>query len=330
MTKLAEYIWIDVTDPTPLIRSKTKVLEGDEDPPIWSFDGSSTKQAQGISSDCVLKPVAITRDPLRGGDNILVLCEVYNTDMTPHKSNTRAKCTITEKLHSDKECWYGIEQEYTFMVNDKPLGFPKEGDPQPQGDYYCGNGANRAFGRQIAETHLYHCLQAGIKISGINAEVCPGQWEFQVGPCGIVEVGDHLWLARYILERVSERYNVEVSFDGKPMAGDWNGAGCHTNFSTKEMRENYEAVVSAAEALGNNVEEHIRNYGHGIEERLTGLHETCSYQEFKYGVSDRTASVRIPWQVAKDKKGYIEDRRPNANCDPYVVTRLITKTVCGD
>ena len=289
--KLAEYIWIDGTDPTPLIRSKTKVLQNDEEPPLWSFDGSSTNQASGDNSDCVLKPVTVTNDPLRGGDNILVLCEVYNTDMTPHETNTRAKCAITAQEFQGEECWYGLEQE---------------------------------------QTHLYCCLQAGLKISGINAEVCPGQWEFQVGPCSTVEVGDHLWLARYLLERIGERFEVEVSFSGKPLKGDWNGAGCHANFSTKQMRENYDACVAAVEALGNNTAEHIKNYGHGIEDRLTGKHETCSHEEFKYGVSDRTASIRIPWQVAKDQKGYIEDRRPNANCDPYVVTRLITKSVCGD
>ena len=328
--KLAEYIWIDGTDPTPLIRSKTKVLQDDEQPPLWGFDGSSTNQAVGENSDCVLKPVAVTADPIRGNNNILVLCEVYNTDMTPHKTNTRANCAIINQQFKDEDCWYGLEQEYTLMVNGKPLGFPEDGYPPPQGDYYCGNGANRAFGRHIAETHLFCCLLAGLKISGINAEVCPGQWEFQVGPCNGVEVGDHLWLARYILERIGEKYNVEISFDGKPIQGDWNGAGCHANFSTKRMRENYEACITAAEALGNNTNEHIENYGHGIEKRLTGEHETCSYEEFKYGVSDRTASIRIPWQVARDKKGYIEDRRPNANCDPYVVTRLITKSVCGD
>jgi len=332
--RLAEYIWIDGTDPTPLIRSKTKVLQKDENPPMWSFDGSSTNQAEGINSDCVLKPVAVTSDPLRGGENVLVLCEVYNTDMTPHKTNTRAKCIVTEQLHQEEECWYGLEQEYTLIgKNNYPLGLDDEKINQTntqQGDFYCGNGTNRAFGRQVAETHLYHCLQAGLKISGINAEVCPGQWEFQVGPCGTTEVGDHLWIARYILERVGERYGVEVSFSGKPLDGDWNGAGCHANFSTKTMRESYDACISAAEALGKNAEDHIKNYGYGIEHRLTGDHETCSYKEFKYGVSDRTASIRIPWQVAKDGKGYIEDRRPNANCDPYVVTRMITETVCGE
>lgn len=326
--KLAEYIWIDGTEPSPLLRSKTKIIEGTEEPPVWGFDGSSTKQADGDNSDCVLKPVFVTPDPLRGGPCVLVLCEVYNTDGTPHSSNKRDACLKADSENEDHECWYGIEQEYTLMKDGKPLGFPSEGEPDPQGDYYCGAGANRAFGRQIAEHHLFTCMKAGLKISGINAEVCPGQWEFQVGPCGTVEVGDHLWMARYLLERVAENHDVIVSFDPKPVEGDWNGAGCHTNFSTKEMRESYDACVKAAELLGENVEEHISNYGHDIEKRLTGNHETCSYKEFKWGVSDRTASIRIPWQVAKGETGYIEDRRPNANCDPYVVTRLITNTVC--
>lgn len=326
--KLAEYIWIDGTKPTPLLRSKTKILSKDEDPPIWSFDGSSTNQSNGESSDCVLNPVFITADPFRGPNNMLVLCEVLNTDMTPHISNTRTLCRDTEKIYIKEKCWYGIEQEYTLMSDGKPIGFPKEGEPKPQGDYYCGAGTGRSFGRRIAEEHLFLCLQAGLNISGINAEVCPGQWEFQVGPCGTVEVGDHLWVARYLLERTAEMHGIEVSFDPKPAKGDWNGAGCHTNFSTEQMRQDYNECVKAAKALGTNVEEHIKNYGHGIEKRLTGKHETCSYKEFKWGVSDRTASVRIPWQVKKDGKGYIEDRRPNANCDPYVVARLITNTVC--
>ena len=325
---LAEYIWIDGTEPSPLLRSKTKVLQKGETPPLWSFDGSSTNQASGTNSDCVLRPVYITHDPLRGGESILVLCEVHNTDGTPHATNQRIECHKIEQANKNHECWFGLEQEYTFMVNGKPLGFPDEGEPSAQGDYYCGAGSGRAFGREIVETHLYHCLQAGLEISGVNAEVCPGQWEFQVGPAGAIEVSDQLWIARYLLERTAEAYGVQVSFDPKPVEGDWNGAGCHTNFSTKEMRESYAACTTAIESLAANTEEHINNYGSGIERRLTGQHETCSYKEFKYGVSDRTASIRIPWQVEREEKGYIEDRRPNANCDPYVVTRLITNTVC--
>ncbi len=327
---LAEYIWIDGTDPTPLIRSKTKVITTTGEPPVWGFDGSSTKQATGEQSDCVLVPVFTCNDPLRGGNNILVLCEVFNTDMTAHETNTRHACRETETKFRDQELWYGLEQEYTLMSGGKPLGFPSEGEPPAQGEYYCSNGNGRAFGRVIAEEHLFLCLQAGLNIGGINAEVCPGQWEFQVGPNGTTSVGDHLWVARYLLERTAEKYNVDVSFEGKPMKGDWNGAGCHTNFSTKQMRESYDAVVAAAEALGKNTDAHISNYGHGIEDRLTGAHETCSHQEFKWGVSDRTASLRIPWHVERTGKGYVEDRRPNANCDPYVVATLIANTVCGE
>ncbi len=328
-TRLAEYIWIDGTEPTPLLRSKTKVLYGTDEPPVWGFDGSSTKQAEGANSDRVLRPVVTCPDPFRGGPDILVLCEVLNTDGTAHISNTRAYCRTVSEKWNNQDSWFGMEQEYTLLRNGKPLGFPDDGEPAPQGDYYCSAGASRAFGRQIAEAHLKACLAAGLEVSGINAEVCPGQWEYQIGPCDPLTVSDQMWISRYLMERVTELYNIDVSWEGKPVKGDWNGAGCHTNFSTKTMRESFEECVKAAKALGTNIQAHIDNYGHAIEERLTGDHETCSYKEFKFGVSDRTASIRIPWQVAKNEGGYIEDRRPNANCDPYKVTSLIVETVCS-
>jgi glutamine synthetase len=325
----AEYIWIDGQKPTPKLRCKAKVVPEGEDPPIWGFDGSSTEQAPGSNSDCVLKPVFICPDPFRRENTKLVLCEVLLTDMSPHPTNTRAACLAAAEKYAEFETWFGIEQEYTFFKGTRPLGWPNNGFPAPQGGYYCGVGADEVFGRPVVEDHLENCLFAGLCIAGINAEVMPAQWEFQVGPLSPLEVSDQLWVARWILYRTGEDHDVSATLDPKPIRGDWNGAGAHTNFSTKYMRENYDACIAAAEALGTRSDLHIANYGDRIEERLTGLHETNSYRDYRYGVSDRGASVRIPWQVARDQKGYIEDRRPNANMDPYVVTRLIVETVCG-
>jgi glutamine synthetase len=329
VTFKAEYIWIDGTEPTARLRSKTKVLDDGADLPIWGFDGSSTNQAPGKASDCVLRPVFSCPDPLRGGDDVLVMAEVLLTDMTPHPTNTRALLAPVAESHAGHEPLFGIEQEYTFFKEGRPHGFPAGGFPAPQGFYYCGVGADEVFGREIVEEHLDACLAAGLAISGINAEVMPGQWEFQVGPLSPLDVSDQLWLARWLLYRIAEDYGVAATLDPKPVKGDWNGAGAHTNFSTNEMRASYEPIIAACEALAKRASEHVENYGADIEHRLTGMHETAPWNEFSYGVSDRGASVRIPWQVEVDGKGYIEDRRPNANMDPYVVTRLITDTVCS-
>jgi glutamine synthetase len=277
----------------------------------------------------VLRPVFTCKDPIRGGDHILVLAEVLLTDMSPHPSNTRAEAALVAAQYADQEPLFGIEQEYTLFKGTRPLGFPESGYPGPQGPYYCGVGADDIYGRPMVEAHLEACLAAGLSISGINAEVMPGQWEFQVGPLPPLDVADQLWVARWLLNRIGEDYGISATLDPKPARGDWNGAGAHTNFSTKAMREKYDAVIAAAEALGKNADQHIAGYGHGIEDRLTGEHETAPYHTFSYGVSDRGASVRIPWQVEKDGKGYLEDRRPNSNMDPYTVTRLIVDTCCS-
>ena len=300
-----------------------------QEPPVWGFDGSSTNQAPGDQSDCVLRPVNSVADPIRGGNDRLVMCEVLLTDMSPHPSNTRASCARVAAEVESEDYLFGLEQEYTFFDGARPLGFPEHGFPAPQGGYYCGVGDDEVFGRPIVEAHLNAALTAGLGISGINAEVMPGQWEFQVGPLNALDVSDHLWLARWLLYRVAEDFGVSATLDPKPVRGDWNGAGCHTNFSTNAMRSSYQPNIDAAEALRKRHDLHIANYGAGIEDRLTGLHETASYKEFNYGVSDRGASVRIPWQVEVEGKGYIEDRRPCANIDPYVVTRLIMETVSG-
>ncbi|SOD58872.1 L-glutamine synthetase [Streptomyces zhaozhouensis] len=333
MSYKAEYIWIDGTEPTAKLRSKTKILADGAEPPVWGFDGSSTNQAEGHASDRVLRPVASFPDPIRGGENLLVLCEVFDTDDdTPHSSNTRALLRPVAERFGGQEPLFGIEQEYTFFKGSRPLGFPENGFPAPQGGYYCGVGADEIYGREIVEAHLENCLRAGLGISGINAEVMPGQWEFQVGPLSPLEVADQLWVARWLLYRTAEDFGVSATLDPKPAKGDWNGAGAHTNFSTRAMREGYDAIITACDALGAEGKplHHVRNYGTGVEDRLTGAHETAPWDEYSYGVSDRGASVRIPWQVERDKKGYIEDRRPNANCDPYVVTRLLVETCCAE
>ena len=323
----AEYIWTDGTTPTPLIRAKTKLIELGAEPPEWGFDGSSTEQATGDDSDCALKPVRVVPDPLRGGDNILVVCEVYTHGGDPHPTNTRRATAELEEKTKKLEPWYGFEQEYTMMKDGWPLGFPEGGFPGPQGPYYCGVGAKYIFGREIVEDHTAACIKAGLKISGTNAEVMPGQWEFQIGPAGPTEAGDHMLLARFLLGRVAETYGVDISYEPKPMKGDWNGAGCHTNFSTKPMRDDggLQLINEYCEKLGQpeRVKRHLESYGYGLEDRLTGAHETASYKEFKYGVSDRGASIRIPMATDVAGKGYLEDRRPCANIDPYVVARLL-------
>lgn len=332
----AEYIWMDGHKPTAKLRSKTKVIDGPvtrvEDIPVWSFDGSSTLQAESHTSDCMLKPVYFVPDPIRGGNHILVMNEVRDPDGKPHPSNTRAGLIDIVEQYQDHEPWFGVEQEYTFFKGRSPLGWPDGGYPAPQGPFYCGVGADEVFGRNIVEKHLNACLAAGIAISGINAEVMPGQWEFQIGPGGPLEVGDQLWLARWILYRIAEDYGVNATLHPKPVTGDWNGAGAHTNFSTKEMRapgKGMKAIEDACKRLGKKHQEHIVVYGAHNEERLTGLHETCSIHEFRYGIRDRSASIRIPMQTTLDSCGYIEDRRPAANMDPYQVFAVLIETVCA-
>jgi len=332
MSYQAEYIWIDGTEPSPLLRSKTRIVADGKEPRIWGFDGSSTNQATGQDSDCVLRPVFTCADPLRRTGDKLVMCEVLLTDLSPHPTNTRAACAATAARYANQEPWFGIEQEYTFLETGRPLGWPAQGFPAPQGPYYCGVGGDKMPGREIVERHTVACIDAGLAIEGTNAEVMMAQWEFQIGILAPPLIGDQLWVARWLLFRIAEDFGVFATLEPKPVLGDWNGAGAHTNFSTKAMREEggWKAIVAGCEALGKNVEEHVENYGVGITDRLTGAHETAHWSQFSYGASDRGASVRIPWGTAKDKKGWLEDRRPNANMDPYVVSRLIVDTICGD
>ena len=331
----AEYIWMDGHKPTQNLRSKPKVIDGPinsvDDLPLWGFDGSSTNQAEGNDSDCMLKPVCKVPDPIRGGDDILVMCEVMNPDGSIHSSNTRAHLRDVAEKFSNQEAWFGIEQEYTLFEGRNPLGWPEGGYPAPQGPFYCGVGADEVFGREIVEEHLQLCMDAGLEVSGINAEVMPGQWEYQIGPLGPLDAADQMWISRWLLYRISEEYGVSATLHPKPVKGDWNGAGAHTNFSTKSMREKggIDVINEACEKLSKNHDQHISVYGAHNEERLTGLHATCSIKEFRYGVSDRGASIRIPMQTANDGYGYLEDRRPSANMDPYKVCSILIETTCS-
>ena len=328
-TKL-EYIWLDGYKPTQSLRSKTKIVSDFngtlEACPMWSFDGSSTEQADGSSSDCLLKPVALFPDPARK-NAFLVMTEVLSADGSPHESNARA--TIDDE---DDDFWFGFEQEYFLWdpETNRPLGFPANGYPGPQGPYYCGVGASNAYGRDIIEEHLDLCLEAGVNVEGINAEVAAGQWEFQVFAKGAKSAGDQIWVARYLMERTAEKYGLAINWHPKPMKGDWNGSGMHANFSNSTLREAgdkgiYDTICSSFEPY---VKEHIEVYGAENDQRLTGAHETQSIDKFSFGVSDRGASIRIPIATVENGwKGWLEDRRPASNGDPYKVAARIIKTV---
>lgn len=340
MPIIAEYIWIDGTIPTKKLRSKTKVIHSSQVSsdldtfPAWQFDGSSTSQAEGDSSDCSLIPVRVYPDPIRGKDAFLVLCEVNKGDGEAHSTNSRAKLRTAIELNGweEQNAWFGFEQEYTLYEGSRPLGFPSERRfPIAQGPYYCGVGADEVYGRELVEKHMSLCINAGLLIRGVNAEVMPGQWEFQVGgPNGdALRASDDLWVARWLLYRLGEDYGISATLDPKPVPGDWNGAGLHTNFSTTKMRKvgGLLEMYKVIDVMKDRVDEHLAAYGAGYELRLTGQHETCRYDEFKSGVSDRTASVRIPADVYETGYGYFEDRRPNANADPYDITLVLLQNI---
>jgi glutamine synthetase len=332
MTKYKlEYIWLDGNHPVPELRGKTQLKEFEKPPtladlPNWGFDGSSTMQAEGKSSDCILKPVALYPDGSRK-DAYIVLSEVMHPDGSPHSTNFRAT------IHNDPDFWVGFEQEYFLYKEGRPLGFPEGGYPgTPQGPYYCGVGYKYmgSIARQIVEEHLELCLHAGINHEGINAEVAKGQWEFQIFAKGSTKAADDLWTARYLMFRLCEKYEVDVQLHCKPIKGDWNGSGMHCNFSTKHLREvgGKEYFESLMTAFSDNVAAHIAVYGPDNHLRLTGHHETQAIDKFSYGLSDRGASVRMPVNFIKNGyRGYLEDRRPNSEGDPYQIVSQILKTI---
>ena len=354
MRHILEYVWIDADGG---LRSKNRVVYHENMDYLvshperweWSFDGSSTGQATGTDSDVILRPVAVYPNPFyqsppngeRGHFKAhLIMCDCYDKDGTPHSTNARVRCAQTESECAREEPLFGIEQEYILFERLKPHQFSQ---PHPyqwlhrdpgcgeQGPYYCSVGGDRCFGRKIVDQHLKACLYAGIAICGTNAEVMASQWEFQIGPLSALQVSDQLWMARYILMRITEEYGCSVSFHPKPKS-DWNGSGGHTNFSTAAMRAKsgnaMDAIKAACTKLQAAHAEHMPLYGKDNEARLTGMHETSSIHECTWGVSDRGRSIRIPRHVANQGHGYLEDRRPAANLDPYLVTERIMRTCC--
>ena len=337
---IVEYIWIGGNNE---LRSKTRViydsaysieLNNIEVLPQWNYDGSSTGQAKGHDSEVIIKPVYACKCPFRRGNSILVLCDTYKPNGEPLPGNNRVNAVNIFNQKLEEEPWFGIEQEFFLFSREtgKPMGFPFLGKPNPQGQYYCSVGSSNAFGRKVIDKHLENCIYACIQISGINAEVAPGQWEYQVGPCIGINSGDQLWMSRYILQRTAEEFDEDIEFHPKPITGDWNGSGCHTNFSTKSTRTStkdktgLDVMYEHMEKLKEKHNEHMEVYGSGNELRMTGKHETASYDTFTYGVADRGSSVRIGNDVFKNKCGYYEDRRPSSNMDPYLVISKIFET----
>ena len=344
-----EYIWLDGSVDMPQIRTKTRIFsKGDQQAPLpglvtltsspgatlpsWSFDGGSTGQGTTKDSDRRLKPVRLYKNPFSEG-NFLALCEVMNADGTPHESNTRS--LLDDYLGNNgmtgrklfEGTLFGFEQEYTFV---DPMMQPLVPEDVKQGDFYCGVGAGKVIGRLIVEEHIKNCHEAGITLFGANAEVMISQWEFQTNPEGALKASDDLWVARYLLERGCEKFNMRVSYHPKIYAS-LNGAGCHVNMSTLESRDPAAGIKVLTEKIIPKLKtkhtEHINVYGVGNDLRLTGEQETSSYDEFTWGVGDRSASVRIPAQVNEQGHGYLEDRRPAATCDPYLVTSVLLETI---
>ena len=342
------YVWVDGSGETLRCKTRTvdKVPSSPDDLPVWMFAGIGTGQGTMEDTDQFLKPVRLYKDPFLGNDNKLVLCEVLDSSKKPHETNKRHSCVqVMNKTSQEFDSWFGIEQEY-ILINTTasrpnsyhPLGWPSNGFPEAQQHMmpsYLAVGANKIVGRHVVEAHYRACLFAGVNITGTNAEAILGQWEYQVGPNDGCRVSDDLWMSRYILVRVAEDFGIGVTFDPKPVPGNWNGSGCHTNVSTIQSRtpgKGLQWIKDSMEKLKKRHKEHVQVYdprqGRDNERRSTGACFAPKLDQFSWEVGNRFGSVRIPKEVADDGQGYFEDRRPAANCDPYSVTEIIVRTIC--
>jgi glutamine synthetase len=345
---IAEYIWLDNNKK---FRSKTKIIkntnlpnyffakDNTNDPkfPDWDYDGSSTGQADGKKSEITLRPIFVCDNPLLNtvGNHVLysklVLCETYNHDGISTDSNTRNLATKIFDSCREQKPWFGLEQEY-FIFDKRIETLYHNSLFGNTTEHYCGIGQYIEY-RSLAEEHMLACTKAGITISGINSEVSKNQWEFQIGPSEGIKAADELLVARFLLERIAEKYGNTISYEPKPFA-NINGSGCHANFSTLKMRtpcdENNDGIMEIYRVINNLEKYHVEDihyYGVGNELRLSGKHETSSYNTFSSGIGDRGASVRINNDTYEVGYGYFEDRRPAANMDPYLVTSILMKRV---
>ena len=336
-----EYIWLDGNSPSN-IRSKVKYqkmnISAIQEQTIMRmiphayFDGSSTNQAITNNSDCALRPVKVIPSPFDPPSNTgqiiswIALCEVYDENDNPHPTNSRKilQQSVSDAQETAKQMIIGFEQEYV-MIDSKtqlPLGWSdyEKSTPSSQGKYYCGVGSDTTKGRKLADTHAMLCNKVGISIHGTNAEVMLSQWEYQTSPKPVLVAADEVIISRFILQRIAEDMNVSISYEPKLVEGDWNGSGGHINFSTDYMRRESDLpyLTLLCASMEKYHEESMQYYGVGNDKRLTGEYETSSMESFSWGECDRTASIRIPLSTIKNNgRGYLEDRRPAANIDPY-------------
>jgi glutamine synthetase len=335
---ILEYIWIDANSK---FRSKVKIVDTLpilEELEIWNFDGSSTGQATGKDSEIFIKPYKIFND-WNNPSYYYVFCECIYPNGLPHITNTRH---IAVKYFQNPnvinlETMFGIEQEFFVFKNGTPLIW-NDTKTEPQGDYYCGNGAKSIKGREYLNEVVKVLNVWDINITGYNFEVAPGQMEIQICEKGI-DASDNLIAARFVLTRLAEERGWDIDIIPKPSflgTDDWNGSGCHVNFSTKDIRESlltnpYSSLYSVAALITNMQTNHVNDIKFfGSENnklRLGGKNETSSYDTFTYGIANRGSSIRIPRTFVKNLKGYIEDRRPGSDMDPYIVTQIITEYV---
>ncbi|XP_026729239.1 glutamine synthetase 2 cytoplasmic-like isoform X2 [Trichoplusia ni] len=335
---LGTYVWIDGSSIN--LRSKDRTFEfvpkSTKDLPIWYFDGSNTGQAKEENSDTYIFPQNIYHDPFRRGSHIMVLCDTYQHNYQPTSTNHRKNCLVLCEKGEVEEPWFGFNQEFFLTTTEgRPLGWPAGGFPAPPGPYYCATGANKIVARDLMEAFFRCCLFAGIQLNGINPGTTPSQWNFQVGPSPGIRSADDLWMARYILSRLAEEYGTVASFEPQPVP-DWPGNGTFVYFSSKDMREDdgilviERAIDKLARRHGAHINEYDANNGGDNARRLTGKNGQPHIKDFTAGVANRTCAVRIPRQVSEDKKGYLEDRRPAANADPYRIISIMLRTCIFD